>query len=160
MGYHQVLTIASIFLLSMLILNVNNATTERLTSMYSNESVISASGIAQSLIDEIQTKCFDESTTNKLVLSADSLTHAKLMGKDGGESVSTQFDDIDDYNNHTRTDTLNRMGTFNTKVLVYYIDKSNPETKSLSRTFTKRIDVNVTNFSLPDTLTFSHIIGY
>jgi hypothetical protein len=82
------------------------------------------------------------------------------MGKDGGESVSTQFDDIDDYNNHTRTDTLNRMGTFNTKVLVYYIDKSNPETKSLTRTFTKRIDVNITNFSLPDTLTFSHIIGY
>ena len=160
MGYHQILTIASIFLLSMLILNVNNATTERLTSMYSNESVISASGIAQSLIDEIQTKCFDEMTRNNVVLTTDSLTQVKFLGKDGGESFSTQFDDIDDYNNYTKTDILNRMGEFNAKVRVYYIDKTKPDLESTVSTFTKRIDVQVTNFSLPDTLTFSHIIGY
>jgi len=160
MGYHQILTIASIFLLSTLILNVNNATTQRLTSMYSNEAAIDASGIAQSLIDEIQTRAFDERTIYKMVTTTDSLTVVKLVGKDAGETVSTQFDDIDDYNNYTRTDSLSRMGNFNTKVLVYYIDKNNPDTQSAVRTFTKQIDVHITNFSLPDTLKFSHIIGY
>jgi flagellin-specific chaperone FliS len=158
MGYQQILTIASIFLLSTLILNVHSATTERLTTMYSNESVIAASGIAQSIIDELQTKGFDERTLYKMVTTTDSLTLS--LGKDSGESLSIQFDDIDDYNFYTRIDSLNRMGRFDTKVLVYYIDKNSPDTKSSTRTFTKRVDVHITNFSFPDTLKFHHIIGY
>ena len=160
MGYQQILTIASIFLLSTLILNVHSATTERLTTMYSNESVIAASGIAQSIIDELQTKGFDEKTLIKMVTKTDSLTQADYLGKDAGETISTQFDDIDDYNTYTRTDSLNRMGRFDTKVLVYYVDKNSPDTKSSARTFTKRVDVLITNFSFPDTLKFFHLIGY
>jgi hypothetical protein len=160
MGNEQLLTIASIFLLSTLILNVHSATTERLTTMYSNESVIAASGIAQSIIDELQTKSFDEKTIYKMMTTTDSLTQVANLGMDAGETVSIQFDDMDDYNNYTRTDSLNRMGKFDTKVFVYYIDKTDPDTKSLTRTFTKRVDVQITNFSFPDTLKFHHIIGY
>ena len=160
MGHQQILTIASIFLLSTLILNVHSATTERITTMYSNESVITASGIAQSIIDELQTKGFDEKTIYKMVTKTDSLTQTNFLGKDAEETLSTLFDDIDDYDTYTRTDSLNRMGKFNTKVSVYYIDKNNPDTKSSIRTFTKRVDVQITNFSFPDTLKFYHIIGY
>ena len=160
MGYQQILTIAGIMLLSILILNVNTSTSGRLISMYSNEAVISASGIAQALIDEIQTRAYDENTISSIVLKTDSLTQVAQLGKEPGETIPTQFDDIDDYNNYVRTDSLKRMGNFNSRVFVYYVNPNNPDVKSKKPTFTKRIEVHITNFSLPDTLKFYHIVGY
>ncbi|MBM4175511.1 MAG: hypothetical protein FJ213_04970 [Ignavibacteria bacterium] len=154
------MVIVGILLLTVFILTVYRASTARITISLVNEATISATGIAQSIIDEIQMKAFDENTTTSGVSSTNSLTAVGSLGPETGETQSTLFDDIDDYNNFTRSDSLSRMGTFNTKVQVYYVQKMTPETKSLSKTFTKRIDVFVFNFSLTDTLKLYHIVSY
>jgi len=128
--------------------------------LFGNEAIITGAGIAQSLINEIQVKAFDEKTVSRGYSIADSLTHPNLLGSDAGEYVSTQFDDIDDYNNYTKSDSLDRLGLFNLKVNVYYINKLMPDVKSYVQTFTKQIDILLTNFSLPDTIRFHQVIAY
>lgn len=157
---HMLLTIAGILLLSNLILNVHRANTERMIATYTSESVINASGLAQSIIDEIQTKAFDENTITTAVSKTELLTPVKNLGPETGEVKNTDFDDIDDYNNYTTKITLDRMGDFDLKVKIFYINTSNPYNKSSSSTFSKHVEVLVTNYSLLDTLKFNHIISY
>lgn len=157
---NQLLTIAGIFLLSILILNSNKANTERAMTLYSSGSVIDANGVAQSILDEIQCKAFDEATIYKAVWSADSLTLPNYLGKELGETQNTNFDDIDDYNNYTRTITLDEYGDFQVFTRVKYVETMNPELMSNIPTYSKRIDVAITNSSYPDTLKFYQVISY
>ena len=157
---HMLLTIAGVFLLSNLILNVHKANTERMIATYTSESVIDASGLAQSIIDEIQTKAFDENTITKAVSKTELLTPVNNLGPESGEVKNTDFDDIDDYNNYNTKITLDRMGDFDVKVKISYVNTSNPHIISSSSTFSKHVEVLVTNYSLLDTLKFNHIISY
>ncbi len=157
---HMLLTIAGILLLSNLILNVNKANTERMIATYTSESVINASGLAQSIIDEIQTKAFDENTITTAVSKTELLTPVSDLGPEPGEAKNTDFDDIDDYNNYTTKIILDRMGDFDLKVKISYVNTSNPNILSSSSTFSKHVEVLVTNYSLIDTLKFNHIISY
>ena len=125
----MLLTIAGVFLLSNLILNVHKANTNRMLATYTSESVIDASGLAQSIIDMIQSKAFDENTTNEPVWIPDSLTTAIKLGPESGEYKHTEFDDIDDYNNFNTTVTLDRMGDFDINVNVFYVTTLNPHIK-------------------------------
>jgi hypothetical protein len=157
---HMLLTIAGILLLSNLILNVNKANTERMIATYTSESVINAAGLAQSIIDEIQTKAFDENTITTAVSKTELLTPVSDLGPEPGEAKNTDFDDIDDYNNYTTEIILDRMGDFDLKVKISYVNTSNPNILSSSSTFSKHVEVLVTNYSLMDTLKFNHIISY
>ena len=157
---HQLLTIAGIFLLSILILNSNKANTERAITLYTSGSVIDANGVAQSILDEIQCKAFDETTVHKAVWSADSLTLPNALGNESGETQHTKFDDIDDYNNYNTTVTLDEFGDFFIIARVKYVDTMNPELISSIPTYSKRVEVAITNFSYPDTLKFYQVISY
>lgn len=156
----QLLAILAIAMLTVLIINVYNSQSSKEGMLLSNEAIITGTGIAQSLLNEIQAKAFDEKTVNQGVADTDSLTLPNSLGPDAGEIISTQFDDIDDYNNYTRSDSLGRLGLFNTKVDIYYIDKLSPGVKSYTQTFTKEIYISLTNFSLPDTIKFHQVIAY
>ena len=105
----MLLTIAGVILLSNLILNVHKANTNRMLTNYTSESVINASGLAQSIIDMIQSKAFDENTIDAAVWQLDSLTAAITLEPESGEYKHTDFDDIDDYNNYSTTVSLDRM---------------------------------------------------
>jgi len=157
---HQILTLAGLFLLSILFLTVNNHNSERATSLYTNGSVIDANGVAQSIIDEIQCKAFDENTIIKPVWSLDSLTSVNALGPESGETLHTQFDDIDDYDNYSTTITVGNYGDFNIHTSINYITNMNPNLKSNTQTYSKLIEVKVTNFSYPDTLKYYHVISY
>lgn len=157
---NQLLTIAGIFLLSILILNSNKANTERAMTLYTTGSVIDANGVAQSFLDEIQCKAFDETTVYKAVWSADSLTLRNDLGTEFGETQNTDFDDIDDYNNYSTTITLDEFGDFNVITRVEYVESMNPELISNIPTYSKRVEVAITNFSYPDTLKFYQVISY
>ncbi|NNJ52694.1 MAG: hypothetical protein HKP17_05950 [Ignavibacteriaceae bacterium] len=139
---------------------MNKANTERILSTYTNESVIDASGVAQSIIEEIQKKAFDESTITKAVWKIDSLTSIINLGSEAGEYQHTDFDDIDDYNNYNTTVTLDRMGDFDISVIVNYVSTLNPKLISSTPTFSKRIEVSLTNYSLLDTLKYHHVVSY
>jgi hypothetical protein len=156
----MLLTIAGIFLLSNLILNVHKANTDRMLATYSNESVIDASGLAQSVIDEIQSKSFDENTILAAVWDSDSLTSVSNLGPDAGEYYHTEFDDIDDYNNFNTTVTLDRMGDFDITVYIHYVKIYDPSIKSAYPTYNKIIELYITNFSLLAPLEYSHIVSY
>ena len=157
---HMYITIAGLILLSNLILNVHKANTERMLATYTSESVIDASGLAQSIIDMIQSKAFDENTTTDAAWGLDQLTMAKKLGPDVAEHKHTDFDDIDDYDNYNTTVTLDRMGDFDINVNVYYVAKLIPQVKSSIPTYTKKIELSIVNYSLLDTLKYYHLVSY
>ena len=157
---HMLLTIAGVILLSNLILNVHKANTNRMLTNYTSESVINASGLAQSIIDMIQSKAFDENTIDAAVWQLDSLTAAINLGPESGENMHIEFDDIDDYNNYSTTVSLDRMGDFDISVNVFYVTTLNPQVKSSTATYSKEIELSIINYSLLDTLKFHHIVSY
>ncbi len=161
MGSAQLLLIAgSLILLGIVSLTIYNSFGSKTDSDLYNGAYIAATGVAQSIIDQILTKSFDQNTISANVNNPNSLTAVNSLGPDAGESNVSQFNDIDDYKNYTRDDTLSVMGIFHTRVDVNYTLKMNPDQTSGTRTFTKRIDVYVTNFYLKDTLKFSYATAY
>ena len=157
---HQILTIVGILLLSFLFLTVNKNNSERSSSLYTSGSVIDANGVAQSIIDEIQCKAFDENTITKSVWSSDSLTTPNSLGPESGETQNIQFDDVDDYNNYSTVITVGNYGDFNIHTSIKYVMNMSPDNISNLQTYSKRIEVAVTNFSYPDTLKYFHVISY
>ena len=157
---HQMLTIAGIFLLSFLLVTVNKNNSERSSTLYKSGSVIDANGVAQSIIDEIQCKAFDENTITKSVWSSDSLTTPNSLGPESGETQNIQFDDVDDYNNYSTVITVGNYGDFSIHTSIKYVMNMSPDNLSNSQTYSKRIEVAVTNFSYPDTLKYYHVISY
>ena len=156
----MMLILAGIFFLAMLILNVNKSTGNRIKELASNESVIQATALAESMLEEIQSKAFDEKTVNNSVTDANLLSPVLAMGKDNGEKQNTSFDDIDDYNNYIMLYKVGGMGDFNIRISVDYVKENSPDKPSSIRTFLKRIRVAITNQYLPTELIFNRLISY
>ncbi|MGB9664820.1 MAG: hypothetical protein ACPL25_07890 [Ignavibacteria bacterium] len=149
-----------LLLFTIFILTVYRTTSSRFAFAVANEAIISGTAIAQSMIDEISQKSFDEKVISGVVSSPDSLTPSENLGPDAGETDFTKYDDIDDYDDFQKVENLSRLGNFNTKVSVYYVSSTNPDKKSMSRTFYKRVDVFVTNSFITDTIKLYRIISY
>ena len=156
----MLLVLFGMIIFGMLSLNVYKSSSSREDTLRTNEAFLNATGLAQSMINEIESKAFDQNTVHKAATSADSLTSPDLLGSDAGETSATQFNDIDDYNNYITTDSLSRLGVYTVGVKVYYIQNMSPDVKSNVQTFSKQVDVSVTNFCLPDTLKLSRVITY
>lgn len=116
--------------------------------------------MSQGLIEEIQTRAFDENTVSGTVDSPEDLSPANSMGYEGGEDSMNQFDDIDDFNNYSYTDSLSGHGNFVVNVSVYYINTSLPDVISNLPTFSKRVDISMDNPYLESTVIVSKIFSY
>ncbi|MBU2507022.1 MAG: hypothetical protein KJ799_09895 [Bacteroidetes bacterium] len=160
MGNQQMLVIGGLLILSYLMLTFYNVRNDQTSFSLFTENVITGTSVGQSLIDEIQTKSFDEKTISSAVTSADSLTSVNSIGPDAGETNKSKFDDVDDYNGLKYSVSTNRIGTFSLSSQVYYVQNLNPNTKINQRSFAKRVDVSVTNPLFEDTLKFSTVISY
>lgn len=161
MGLSQLILIAgSLVLLGVISLTIYNSFNSKTDSDLYNEAYITASGIGQSVFDQILTKSFDQNTVTTPVTSTSSLTAVASLGPDTGESSVLLFNDVDDYKNYTRVDTMSVLGIFNTRVDVNYVSKMNPDQISAIPTFTKRIDIFVTNSYLKDTLKLKYATAY
>jgi hypothetical protein len=159
-GAQQILTIASILLITVLIVNVQRSTGDKIITTYTNESFISGTSIAQSLIDEMSVKSFDEQTIEQPALEVENLTSTGFLGPDPGEDSRESFDDVDDYNKYEEVISNDRMGDFKIKILVSYVNRDELEKLSGGKTFIKNISVSVTNYNLPTSLVLSRVIGY
>lgn len=157
---NQLLSIAAIFLLQLLIMNANKHTIEKMLIKNTNTSVIAASSVAQSMIEEIQNKAFDENTVSKSVLNDADLTDLSTLGPDTGEFNNTQFDDIDDYNGYVTVDSLANIGKFEVSVQVSYRINMHTDQLSSKPTFAKVVTVSVDNFSLTNPLKYYQVIAY
>src|SRR5713101_8484533 len=127
--------------------SVNSLWLTKQQTLYTTEAQITGNTFAQSLIDEIISKKFDEASSPDSTLKISQLTPPKSLGTDAGEKKkdSGTFDDIDDYDNYHRSVPTPRMGSFDIKCTVYYVADNSPDKKLNAISFLKRIDVKVNN---------------
>ncbi len=151
MGTAQILVLmASLIILGLLTLQFTGSSGRNAESNLYNQALLTGTGIGQSLLEEIRGKAFDEAVIppNDTIQNP-TLTPVISLGRDAGETTYDQFDDIDDYNNYSRTDSMSIFGNFFTTAKVYYIvnDIANMGTGvySATPTFAKKIDVVVWN---------------
>lgn len=159
-SFERIMITGGIVLLTMLILNFTRSSTTQSTASIYNEAIITSTSIGQSLLEEIQSKAFDEKTLATDVQDASNLTTVNNIGRDAGETVSTDFDDIDDYDEYSVTQTLTGLGDFTMNVDVYYVSRTNPGAISAIPTFAKQVDIIITNMYLSDTLLVNKIMAY
>lgn len=161
MGYSQlILLLGSLVLLGLLGLSQNNSLTRNTEYNMYNQALFTGTGLAQSILEEALSRDFDEQTTTRILTLTDSLTAPGSLGKESGESDVTTFDDVDDYNNYTKTDNLEIFGDFHSKVQVVYIVSMNPDQQSATRTFMKKITVNMYNQYIGDTVKVYGVKAY
>ena len=129
--YQTVLVIGSFMLFSILTLTINSAIIDKIDATYQSESIIAATTLGQALLQEINLQAFDQTTTAGTVDTVSLLTAVNKLGKDGFETYAT-FNDIDDYNNFSRKDTITN-GIFTSSVRVQYVSAAAPGDTSVQR---------------------------
>lgn len=154
------LVTVGLLLFTIFVLTVYRTTTSRFAIAIANESILTGTAIAQSMIDEIVQKSFDEKVLGSNFSTPDSLTPLNLLGPDIGENDITTFDDIDDFNGYKRVDSLQRLGNFKVQVQVYYVNPNSPDQKSLTKTFAKKIEVYIINNFLTDTIKMYRVVTF
>ena len=113
--------------------------------------------LGTSILEEAMGRAFDENSLETDISSLSSLTGA--LGKESGE-VYPEFDDFDDYNGLRTTLATEGVDSLFTLCKVVYVDPTNPDGSSSSRTWHKKIVVKVWGSVEPDTLTFQHVFSY
>jgi len=191
MGLGQtLLTIMALMLMGRLILSTNTLTLD--TGMMKDlaEYRIAATSFGVSRLEKIESKRFDESSTDTIeVYTTAELTPYGSFGpgNESGESADeSTFDDVDDFHSVVHIDTINGIPYQDSVVVEYdtlFYSAGPPEIMRIDRTtnrsFNKRIAVFVTGPYLidyttlidadgdgeeddpkPDTLRFERIVGY
>ena len=166
----MMLTIAAMFLLSMVILTTNRGFLTTNTTMYQSRYDIIGVSIATSIIEDATGLAFDEKTVGAAITSTASLTASSSLGLDGTESASRpdlfdDFDDYDCYKTSPKLDTLVIQGTtqkmiFNSYCTVDYVVQDVPNTITTSKTYFKKISVKVIAPGMTDTVKMSSVYSY
>lgn len=160
MGANQLLLIVGALVLLITVqLSINSTIIRAYEYSLDGEATIDAVSIGQAMIDEINTKSFDEATVAAPKYTVSALTAPASLGRDGsGENVildsgavflsKTLFDDIDDYNGYTRRVKSSTLDFYTVRDSVYYVTEADLTVPSTTQTFYKRIEVVVTNANL------------
>lgn len=157
----MMLGILAMGLVTMIVLNFNKGSLNTQDSLIYNKEFILASTIANSMLDEISSKEYDEEIVkgNTIYSANDFSSNLKADGE-----VYPNFDDLDDYNKFSKTDTIPQMGVFSVFVEVdYYTDAL---VKTSVRTYNKNVTIKVTSDALvnfytnkQDTLVISSLLS-
>lgn len=169
----QMLTVlGALALLSLVSLSINTMIVGKTTTMLDAEAQLNAISISQSMIDEVMQKSYDAATASAKVYNAGSFTGAGSLGCSGSEaSIVTQpdtypfksangYNDVDDYHRYRRTVSTPRMGDFDVRDSVWYVVESNPDMKSSTQTFFKRVKVTVRHPNMTSPLTMTDVAVY
>ena len=152
--------IGAMMLLSQMTLTIKGSILGMQDVSYESEAILAATSIARSVLREAAAKNFDERSIGKGVTTTDSLTLPGYLGYDLGETYPA-FDDVDDFNGHTRTVTTDRMGDFTVNVTVNYTTAALLGMPSFGSTFMKAISVDVSgNSYLSHNVSMSTIVAY
>lgn len=158
----------ALMLMGRLILSVNTTTLDVGYAKDMAEYRIIGTSLGTSMIEQSNALAYDETTVDTNVTSTTMLTAAASFGPDGLEVPNT-FDDIDDFHNFVKFDTLQSV-VYRSKILVSYLNvTSSSMTTTTTRTYSKQITVEVTSDYLvdytvnpprPDTLRFRTVFSY
>jgi MSHA pilin protein MshD len=137
----MIMTLGAMLLLSTIMLRVN-------TTTLTNESVrdeaqygVLANSIATSIIEQAQSKAFDEESDTTNITAYTQLS--SVLGPESGETESN-FDDFDDYNGFTKRDSSMKSAVFDIACSVVYVEPNNILGSTSNRTWNKKITVTVT----------------
>jgi hypothetical protein len=161
MGLGQMLlTILSTMLLGKIILTINQTTLLAGQTKDMAEYRITATSLGTSMLEQTNGLSFDQITATMDVLNTSSLTAATALGPEGSETAAT-YNDIDDYNNYMKMDTVANSAIFKTRVMVNYVQVAGGTIATAStQTWSKRVKVYVSSTFLEDTLVFQSIYSY
>ena len=135
--------ILAITLVTMTVLNFNKGSLNTQDALIYNKEFILATTIAQSMLEEISGKAYDEKAIGNPIYSANDFSND--LKADGGESYPN-YDDIDDYNGFTKTDSIPQMGVFDIIVEVNYFTDALAATSA--KTFNKNVTIKVASDAL------------
>jgi hypothetical protein len=141
-GYSEIFYIMfSMIIFSMILTNSNRLIHRNSTIQIEGELEQEVIALAQAVIEESQTKKFDEVNVDQSLppvnIPGDFINNVNL-GTDSGEISRSDYDDFDDYNGHTETVTTVH-GDFDISVEVFYVDETNNEYQAAKSTFKKII---------------------
>jgi hypothetical protein len=137
----MIMALGAMLLLSVIMLRVNTANLTNETIRDDAQYGVLATSIATSIIEEAQSKAFDEKTDTMNVTTLTQLS--SVLGPETGETEST-FDDFDDYNNFTKRDSTMPSAIFDISCQVVYVDPGNIEGSTSNRTWNKKLIVTIT----------------
>ncbi|MBM4161033.1 MAG: hypothetical protein FJ217_08035 [Ignavibacteria bacterium] len=152
------LTIIAIVLLGSNVVSINRTFTQHGVVLQHTEIGIFGVSLAMSILEEAQGKAFDHVTADSFATSLNELSSS--LGAEGGESSRHFFNDFDDYNGWRDTVTIDGVDTFYRWARVVYVDTSNINGFSSSRTWHKKLSVNVKGSNAQDTLQMQYIFSY
>jgi len=155
----MLITVGGMVLLLTVILRVNTNYFEADKVLLNSKFCVLATSLASSIIEEASGKAFDAATDSASVDNLTLLTSAYSLGHAYSESYE-DFNDFDDFNNFTRIDSTMPSAIFKISSEVGYIDPSNPSNFITSRSWHKKINVEITSESMIDTIKMSSIYSY
>ena len=169
MGYRELfLVLASVVLLTLLMTQINSNTVEGREALQQLEMEHTATAIAQQFIEEAKAKKFDGNVGMVDASDPHNFTPYDQLAAGGWESYPN-FNDIDDYNNLSRTvyvngesfepDSTNGI-PFNVSIKVQYVSEAKPDSSVLDETYLKRMTVTVKSAYIPDSVRVKHVFSY
>lgn len=121
---------------------------------------LSAASACDAIFDAAWLLDFDESTVLSSAASIPgSFTSTGTLGLDSGET-SADFDDIDDYNNYSSSDTTADGMIYTVSVTVGYVDSDDIDTIVSDRTTLKKMTVTITSDYLRNDISFTRVFPY
>jgi len=153
---HSFLSLGALLLISLISLRFNSAVLENSTIETENKVYLTAFSLANDLIEEIKMKAFDAATVKFPTTDPSVLTSPYSLGHADYE-VYPNFNDIDDFNDYSRTIDAPHAENYSVRCNVYYVSEYNPDYKVMTQTFYKRVDVTVLNPYMKNNILLSFI---
>ncbi len=141
-------------------LYINDAKFDNENSLLETEFKITAIGIAQSFVEEAQSRYYDEKLTDPAfsgVLPLD-FSSPDSLGSEPGE-VYPNFDDVDDYNNYSQAVNTPRAD-YSVGITVSYADTLNYIPGYNQKSFYKILTVAVTSVFFQDSVKCNYLFSY
>jgi len=165
----MLLVLGALVLLSMVSISVNSMIINKTSTMLETEANLNAVSLAQSMLDEVLKREYDLATVGGVkVYDSTAFTAPNGLGPSGSEISSVPlpdslkrpglnlppsidstyksdkfYNDVDDYNGYKRLAYSTTLGNFSIIDTVFYVVESDPNVKSNTQTFYKKVVVTV-----------------
>lgn len=140
---------------------VNNSLLDNSTRVLQSEFEITGISLLQETISEAGLKAFDETSVSSIPSSIPGgFTSFTNLGPDGGETDSSMYDDVDDYNGLTTTGITEAGMTYNITTEVGYVSITDLVTLSSTLSTMKRMNLTLTSDYLSSDLNLSYVYSY
>jgi hypothetical protein len=139
MNIQTMLVLGALMIIGGITLVVNRTLSDTSDRVTEGSVTLSALNLAEKYVNDARERRFDEAT---VISATTSLTSVGSLGPDAGESTIAAYDDIDDFNNLNRVDSLDG-NAYRVQMSVFYCSPANYDAVSATQTYTKHLIVRV-----------------